>query len=437
MLVEFALILLLLVANGVFSAAEIAIVSARKLRLARLARQGSRTAEQALRLAEEPEDFLSAVQVGITLIGILSGTIGGAAFADPLRHLLERLPLPGGYAQPLSIVLVVAVITYLSLVIGELAPKRIALGNPEALACRVSPLMATLARVSAPLVRLLSGSTALLLKLFGVEGDRNDTLTEEEIHGLLEQGTQAGVLEVSEQEMMSRILRLGDQPVRALMVPRTELAWLDVTEPLEDIRSQVLDSPYSRFPVCQDGPEQCLGILRVKDLLRLEQVAGTPDLLPHLSPPLYVGESTRAFALLEQFKAGDQHLALVTDEFGSVVGLITLNDLVEGIVGELPNEQEEHEPSVIRRSDGSFLLDGLLTLDELTDLLGETALENARQQGRFQTLGGLVMHELGSIPRSGDTFTLADWRLEVVDMDGLRVDKVLVMPQPPSSEPPT
>ncbi len=431
---ELLLLILLLLANGVFSAGEMAIVSARRIRLAQWAEQGRRGAATALRLADAPEDFLSAVQIGITLIGIVSGTLGGASLAGHVQRWLGGIPLLRPYAEPLSFAMVVGLITYLSLVIGELVPKRLALGRPETIACRVADPMRAIGRLTAPLVNLLSTSTVIVLRLLGVSADTGQNLTEAEIHGLLEQGAQTGVIERDEQEMMSRILRLGDRPARSLMVPRTEIVWLDLDDPLPEIYRTIAESPYSRFPVCRESLDNCLGILRTKDLVQGLTEGHSIQLSDYLSIPFYVADSTRAINLLRQFKQSETHLALVTNEFGSIDGLLTLTNVVEGIVGELPNEQEPFEPSILLREDGSYLVDGLLSIDELNVLLRQDVALRAKRPGRFQTVGGLAMYELGRVPHTGDTFHVGGWRFEIVDMDGLRVDKVLVEAQPQAED---
>lgn len=412
-----------------------AIVSARRIRLAQWAEQGRRGAATALRLADAPEDFLSAVQIGITLIGILSGTLGGASLAGHVRQWLVEIPLLRAYADPLSFTLVVGLITYLSLVIGELVPKRLALGRPEMIACRVADPMRAIARVTAPLVKLLSTSTVIVLRLLGASASTGQNLTEAEIHGLLEQGAQTGVIERDEQEMMSRILRLGDRPARSLMVPRTEIVWLDIDDPLPALYRAITASPYSRFPVCRESLDNCLGILRAKDLVEGLAQDHPIQLSDYLSTPFYVADSTRAINLLRQFKQSETHLALVTNELGSIDGLLTLTNVVEGIVGELPNEQEPFEPSILQREDGSYLVDGLLPIEELNVLLRQDVALRAKRPGRFQTVGGLAMYELGRVPQTGDSFHVAGWRFEIVDMDGLRVDKVLVETQDQGADP--
>lgn len=423
---QILIIVLLIVANGIFSGSEIAIVSARKIRLEQLAKRGNRKARLALKLANSPNNFLSTVQIGITLIGILSGAVGGATVAQQLETFFELIPSLAPYSETLSLTIVVTTITYLSLVIGELVPKRVALNNPEQIACNVAGPMQLLAKLTAPVVHLLGFSTEGLLKILGIKASDEPPVTEEEIKSLLEQGTLAGMFEAAEQEMVSRVFRLGDRPIKSLMTPRTSIAWLDVEGSQEENEREILDSSYSRFPVGDGSLDNCLGILRVKDFLSAYLLKESIDLRKILQPPLFVAESTRALKVLEIFRQSGTHIALVTDEYGGIEGLVTLNDLIEAIVGNLPNNDEVNEPQIIQREDGSWLLDGLLSIDELKTLFDRESLPD-EEEGHYQTLGGFVIAFLGRIPMSGDHFQVDNLRFEVVDMDGVRVDKVLVM----------
>ncbi len=429
MALEILIILVLIVANGLFSGAEIAIVSARRHRLQHLAEQGKRSARVVLRLADSPNEFLSTVQVGITLIGILSGAVGGATVARQLAPTLERVPMLKPYSEGLSLGLVVAVITFLSVVIGELVPKRLALANPEQLACAMAPTMRWLSRMSAPMVHLLGHSTDALLRLLGVSTSIEPDITEDEIKAMIRQGADSGVFEEVEHDMVQRVLRLGDRTIKTLMTPRTDICWLDVEEPLEDSLQEVLESTHSRFPVGKGSLDECLGVVRVRNLLSAK-ISGEPiNLEALMQPPLFVAESTRALSVLEQFKRSGIHIALVTDEFGGVEGLVTLNDLMEGIVGDLPSVDDEEEPLVVTREDGSWLVDGGLDLDAFTELIDHDIF-GIDQEGRYHTLAGFVMHVLERIPREADHFEWQGYRFEVMDMDGKRVDKLLVSPIP-------
>jgi putative hemolysin len=424
---EILLIILLITANGVFSGSEIAVVSSRKVRLEQLAKGGNKSARLALKLANSPNDFLSTVQIGITLIGILSGAIGGATLAEHLESFFATVPSLAAYRQPLSIGIVVTIITYLSLVIGELVPKRIALNNPEQFASKVAGPMRFLSFLTAPVVHLLSLSTDWLLNLLNIQASEEPTITEEEIKVLIQQGTQAGMFEEAEEEMVSRVFRLGDRPISALMTPRTSISWLDIDATPEENQREIMEYTYSRFPVGKGSLDNCLGIVRVKDFLSAHLAGDPVDLQKILKTPLFIPESTRALHVLETFKQSGTHIALITDEYGGIEGLVTLNDMVEAIVGELPSVEELNEPQIIQREDGSWLLDGLLSVDELKELLNWESVPD-EEEGYYQTLGGLVMAVLRRIPMAADHFEANGFQFEVMDMDGTRVDKVLVTP---------
>jgi putative hemolysin len=426
---DILIILVLVVTNGIFSGAEIAIISSRRHRLEQLSEQGRHAARVALRLAESPNQFLSTVQIGITLIGILSGAVGGATVAQQVDGWLEQVPGMAPYSEALSFGLVVAAITYLSVVVGELVPKRLALANPERLACAVAPSMRWLSKASGPLVHLLSHSTEALVRFLGVSSTSPPEITEDEIKALFRQGTDSGVFEEVEHDMVQRVLRLGDRTIKGLMTPRTDICWLDVEEPLDVSLQEILQSNHSRFPVGQGSLDACLGVVRVRNLL-VAKLTGEPlDLEQMMQPPLFVAESTRALSVLEQFRRTGIHIALVTDEFGGMAGLVTLNDLMEGIVGDLPSMEDEEGPLVVTREDGSLLVDGGLDLDAFTELIDQDIF-GVDQEGRYHTLAGFIMHVLERIPREADHFEWLGYRFEVVDMDGKRVDKLLVTPIP-------
>jgi putative hemolysin len=426
---ELLAILLLILANGVFSGAEIAVVSSRRVRLEQQAEKGNRQARSALRLAREPNDFLSTVQIGITLIGILSGAVGGATLAGRLRPLLDALPWLRPWSEALSFFAVVALITYLSLVVGELVPKRIALSAPERVACALARPMGALSRLTAPLVRLLGVSTDALLNLLGIRASGEPEITEEEIKALIRQGAQSGVFEEAEHAMVQRVLRLADRPIQATMTPRPDIEWIDSEATDEENLRTVLEGSHSRFPVGRGSLDECLGVIRGRAFLAARLDGRPVDLEPLLQPPLYVAENARALAVIEQFKRSGVHIALVTDEYGGIAGLVTLNDLMEAIVGELPSAEDAEDPMVIQREDGSWLLDGALTIGAFLELVdrGEWSEELT---GGFHTLGGFAMHRLGRIPRAGERFRCDGLSFEIVDMDGNRVDKLLVQRAP-------
>ncbi|KJH70778.1 hemolysin family protein [Aliterella atlantica] len=424
---EILLILLLIFANGVFAMSEMAIVSSRKVRLQNMANQGDKKARVALELADAPNRFLSTVQVGITLIGILAGAFGGATISARLANNLDRVSWLAPYSQALSFGVVVATITYLSLIVGELVPKRLALNSPETIAANVAKPMRTIAAIASPVVHLLSASTDLVLRILGISASTEPQVTEEEIKVLIEQGTEAGMFEEAEQDMVERVFRLGDRPVSALMTPRPDIVWLDLEDSAEENRKKMIDSANSRFPVCQAGLDNVLGIMPVTDLLARSLSGEALDLTVSLRQPVFVPESTRGLKVLELFKQTGTHMALVVDEYGVIQGLVTLNDILVEIVGDVPSADELEDPQAVQRDDGSWLLDGMLAVDEFFELFGVHEPQG-EHRGSYQTLGGFVITHLGRIPNAADSFEWDGMRFEVMDMDGNRVDKVLVVP---------
>ncbi|WP_017651178.1 hemolysin family protein [Fortiea contorta] len=424
---EILIILVLIIANGIFSMSEMAIVSARKVRLQQLANQGDVKARAALKLAESPNQFFSTIQVGITLIGILTGAFGGATIAEKLAVYLKLVPFLEPYSQPASFGIVVIIITYLSLIVGELVPKRLALNNPEGIAAFVAIPMRALAALASPVVYLLSASTEMVLRLLGITPSAEPQVTEEEIKILIEQGTEAGTFEEAEQDMVERVFRLGDRPVSAFMTPRPDIVWLDLDDSPEENREKMIDSAYSRYPVCQEGLDNVLGVIPVTDLLA-RSLQGEPlDLTVGLRQPVFVPESTRGLKVLELFKQTITHMALVVDEYGVIQGLVTLNDIMSEIVGDVPSADSEEDPQAVQREDGSWLLDGMLPVESFLKLFNQQEWES-EEHGSYQTLGGFVITHLGRIPAAADHFEWQGMRLEVMDMDGNRVDKVLVVP---------
>ncbi|MBE9038669.1 hemolysin family protein [aff. Roholtiella sp. LEGE 12411] len=424
---EILIVLVLIIANGIFSMSEMAVVSARKVRLQQLANQGDAKAQAALKLAESPNQFLSTVQVGITLIGILTGAFGGATIANRLEVYVRLVPFLARYSEPISFGIVVLIITYLSLIVGELVPKRLALNNPERIAAIVAIPMRALATIASPMVYLLSASTDLVLRVLGITPSTEPQVTEEEIKILIEQGTEAGTFEEAEQDMVERVFRLGDRPVSYLMTPRPDIVWLDLEDSAEENRHKMVDSAYSRYPVCQGGLDNVLGIIPVTDLLA-RSFRGEPlDLTVGLRQPVFVPESTRGLKVLELFKQTITHMAVVVDEYGVIQGLVTLNDIMSEIVGDVPSTDGQDQPQAVQREDGSWLLDGMLPVEEFLELFGMEEWES-EEKGSYQTLGGFVITHLGRIPIATDHFEWQGMRVEVMDMDGNRVDKVLVLP---------
>lgn len=424
---EILVIFLLLIANGIFAMAEIAVVSARKAKLQQLAESGSGKARAALELANDPNQFLATVQIGITLVGIFAGAFGGATLAETVAVYLRWIPFLAPYAETAAVVLVVLVITYFSLIIGELVPKRLALNNAEGIAAAVAAPMRALSAAAGPAVRLLSVSTEIVIRLMGVKPSAEPSITPEEIKVLIEQGTESGVFEESEQDMIENVLQLDERRISAFMTPRTQIVWFDIEDSPEEIRRKVSDCQHSRFPVVKDSLDNVLGIVRAKDMLN-QMLSGQPlDLRALLQPPLFVPESMSALKVLELFKQQRTHLALIADEYGGIHGMITHNDILEDITGYVPFSLSggPAEPQAVQRDDGSWLFDGLLSIDDLKDIFDLDKLPD-EEHGHYQTVGGLVMAQIRSIPTAGQWFEWGDLRFEVMDMDGRRVDKVLV-----------
>jgi putative hemolysin len=426
--VEILVLMFLIFANGLFALSEIAVVSARKQRLLPRAAAGDKGAQVALDLAEQPTRFLSTVQVGITLIGILSGALGGATIAEQLALAISVFPTLAPYSEAIGLAIVVLIITYLSLVIGELVPKRVALTDPERIAARVAPLMKRLSKLTTPVVHLLSVSTEAVYRMLNLKTSQEPAVTEEEVRGMIFEGARLGVFEVAEQEIVERVFHLADRKVSSLMTHRTEMVWLDIEDSNLTNFQIIAASGHSRFPVCQGSPDEVLGILHVKSLFIRQITQEKIQIKELLQPPLFIPEAMRILDVLEKFREQKEPIALVVDEFGGIVGLVTLNDVLVAIVGDLPSVEAEQEPQVVRREDGSLLVDGMLLIGELKQVLNLRNLPNEDQIG-YETLGGLVLAQLGRVPVSGDAFQLGGWRFEVVDMDGYRVDKILVSSQ--------
>lgn len=419
------ILLVLILVNGLFSMSEIAIVSARKARLQQKVDEGDPEARIALDLANEPNMLLSTVQIGITLVGVLSGAFGGVTLAGQLAHVFNRFSFLYPYGESVALGLIVLGITFVSLVIGELVPKRIALSRPEFIAVRAARPMRFIAALAAPAVHMLSASTNLVLRLIRFRPSEEPPVTEEEIKILIAQGTAAGVFQESEQEMMSRVLRLGERRVGALMTPRKRIVWLDVNDSPEKNRRKITKSVRSRFPVCQGRLSNVLGVIHVKDLLTRCLSGRALDIRSGLQQPLFVLESTHALRVMELLRESGAQMALVVDEYGTIEGLVTLTDLLESIIGDIPAQDESGDRAIVEREDGSWLVDGMIPVDELREFL-DIARFPDEESGDYATLGGFVMNVLKRIPQTGDHFDCCGFRFEVVDMDGRRVDKVLI-----------
>ncbi len=426
---EVALIVALIVFNGILAGSELAIVSARKVRLQQRAADGDAGARAALALGEQPNRFLSTVQIGITLVGILAGAFGGATVAETLADGLEGRGVDEDWAGPLAVGLVVLGITYLSLIVGELVPKRLALAHPERVASIVSRPMNVLASVARPAVALLSLSTEAVLRVLRLGAPSDEAVTEEELRLLIQQGAEAGVIEAAEQEMAFAVLQLGDRTVADIMTPRTEVSWIDATDDIEAILTQVADGPHDRFPVCRRGPDDVLGVVAVKELFAAARRGPVTDIESVMRPALFIPESATMLTALERFREGGP-FGIVIDEYGGMAGVATLTDLLEIIVGQLPESagEPEDEP-IVAGPDGSWLVDGRLSTERLRVLLGWRGLP---RDGSYQTLAGLVMDELGHVPSTGEEFATLGYRFIVVDMDGRRIDRVMIAPAAPA-----
>lgn len=418
---EILLIFLLILFNGLISMSEAAMLSARKARLQQQVNNEDKRARLALKLTEEPNKFLSTVQIGITVTDMLTGAISGALAARLSIDQIANLPALAPFSTTIGITIGVIVTSYFSIVFGELVPKRLALTNPERISTLVAGPMAFFSKLLSPFIWLLSKSTDLLLRLLGIEHTDELPITEEELLVQLDQGTQAGVFEETEQDMVEGVFSLSDQRVNALMTPRNEIVWLDVHDTAEEIRRKIAESPYSRFPVGEDSLDRPLGVVKAKDVL-LARIRSGKDLAKLIRPPIYIPETAFGSRALEMFRETRRDLMLVVDEFGVVQGLLTLADILEEIVGEFGSE-----PQATQRQDGSWLLDGMLPNDDFKELF---SLHHLPAEEEYETLGGFVMTHLGRIPKPADRFDWGGLHFEVMDMDGTRVDKVLVTTLP-------
>lgn len=431
MLVQVLILLALLLVNGLFAMAELAVVSSRRTRLEQLAREGNRGARAALVLLDEPTRFLSTVQIGITLIGVLAGVYSGANFAGPLERQLESWGLAIDYAETLAYGLVVVGVTYLSLVIGELVPKRWALGRPEAIAAAVAPAMQGLAAASAPAVWVLQRSTDLLLSVLGLAKATRAAVSEEEIRAMIAEGAQKGVFHREEQRMIEGVLKLADRTVRNVMLPRGDILWLDADATRESVWSEVRKGGHSRYLVCRGEIDELAGVVQVTDLLEWVR-GGEGGLEQRAAAPLIVHETTTVLRLLDLFREAAVHLAVVVDEHGSIEGIVTPGDVLRAIAGELPDVGSFEALEAVRRDDGSWLLDGRLPIDEAERLLQRNDLVSGDD---YTTIAGFILAQLGRLPATAEAFDWKDLRFEVVDMDGVRIDKILVSARKVGSDP--
>lgn len=420
---DLALLAALIVLNGMFAMSEIALVTARKSRLQRLVEDGDESAAVAMRLGEDPTQFLSTVQIGITAIGIMNGIVGESALAGPLAALLNQVGLDEQTSSMTATTLVVVVITYFSIVVGELVPKRIGQFHAEDIATFMAKPISTLATVSRPFVFLLSVSTDALLRLLGKKELNSANITEEDIHSMLAEGSQAGLIEKQEHEIVRNVFRLDDRQIASLMTPRSEIVYLNIDVPLEDSLEKLMNSDHSRYPVCHGGLHNTLGIITAKRLLKQRLKGDSGNIRDYVQPAIFVPETLTGMKLLEQFRESGVQMVFVIDEYGEILGLVTLQDVLEALAGEFRPRDPEDVWSV-QRKDGSWLLDGLIPIPELKDRLNLKAVPE-EHKGRYNTLSGMMMWLIGSVPRTCDVAEWEGWRLEVIDLDGNRVDKVL------------
>jgi putative hemolysin len=421
---EILIIFLLIILNGIFAMSEIAMVSAKKARLERAAKQGDRAAKKALELARNPSKFLSTVQIGITLIGILTGIYSGEKIEDDLEHFLEGYSLLAPHSETLAVTIIVIVLTFFSLVLGELVPKRIGLTMPESISKLLAYPMYFISIIAAPFIWLLTFTTELIIKLFNIKPSKESQVTEEEIKAIIQEGTETGVVQEREQDIVDNVFHFGDRKVKTLMTPRQDIEWLNITDTIEVIRHTIANSPHKSFPVSNDHLDSVAGILHSKELLNSILKNEAYNLQNILSPPIIFTENFSAYKALDKLRESKQRVALIVDEFGSIQGLLTMNDLIDALVGDFTKGLHDSQ-EIIPRDDGSFLVDASLPLPEFARYF-EIDILNDESLSQINTLGGLLFHTLKKIPEIGYTTEWKNLRLEIVDMDGRRIDKVLV-----------
>ena len=421
-MVELVIAALLIALNGVFALSELAIVSSRKTRLKVMVENGRSGARAALELAENPGRFLSTVQIGITLVVILAGVFSGAALAEILGAMLKTRGIEPVFAQPLSYFIVIGLITYLSVVVGELVPKHLALRNPEGIACAVAGPMRLLSRIAAPVVWLLDFSTRMVFRLFGGGHVQDSSVTEEEIKSLVAEAATAGVIEGDERRMISAVLRLGDRPVRSVMTPRTDVCWIDLDDPEADIRVALATAPHSRIPVARGTVDNIVGVLQLRELIAPAMAGGLLNIEEKLRAATILPDTVYALDALQTLRQADVPMAFVHDEYGHFEGIVTPADILDAIAGAFKTGEPEEEPAALRREDGSWLIAGWMSVDEMAEALG-IGLPEKRD---YQTAAGLVIDELQHLPVTGECVAAFGYKFEVVDMDGRRIDKLLV-----------
>jgi putative hemolysin len=423
--IDILIVLVLTLANGLFAMSEMAVVSARKSRLQEWASKGNIRARTALELVHAPNRFLLTAQISVTFVGILAGAFAAQTLAHRIASLLTSMPSIEPYSQPIALGLVLLFTTYFLFVMGDLVPKRLAMRYPETIATVVVIPLRWFAKILSPIVDLLTISTDKVSRLFGKAEAQETPVTEEEIKTLVQQGTEAGVFEESEQDMVEAVLRLGDKTARSLMTPRTQIVWLDLENPIDQAYQKIIESGYSRFPVGMESLDNVTGIVQAKDLLTANLSGRPMDFKALVQQPLFVPRTISALALLESFRSSGQHIALVVDEYGGIEGLLTHHDILEAIAGDMPFGAKSGDPKAVQRHDGSWLLDGMLSVDEFKEIFHVESLPGEKRDA-YQTLGGFIFTQMGRVPSVAEHFEWNDLRFEVVDMDGKRIDKVLV-----------
>jgi putative hemolysin len=420
---EIILLFSLIVINGVLAMSEVALLTSKRAKLSAMASRGKKSAEVAIRISEDPTQFLSTIQIGITSIGLLSGIVGESIFAKPLAIWLQSVGVPDGIADVSATVFVVLIVTFIAITVGELVPKRIGQSNPEQIATVIATPMLILSKVTKPFVVILTVTTNTLLRLFGIGKHKEATVTEDEIEAILDEGSVAGLIEDQERELVKNVFRLDDRKLGSLMVPRSEIVFVDINDPEAESFNQIAQSVRSRIPVCDGGLDSIIGVLTAKTALSTVARGEKLSLQENLDPPLYVPETLTGMDLLEQFKQSRTHIAFVVDEYGGLEGLVTIQDIFDTLIGEIVTEGEEATDPV-QRDDGSWLFEGDTSIPEIKDCLAIDELPE-QDKGRYHTVSGLILLLLGKMPVAGDSVVLADWKLEVVDMDGRRIDKIL------------
>ncbi|MDL2245982.1 hemolysin family protein [Methanobrevibacter sp. OttesenSCG-928-K11] len=424
-IIEILIIAILIIFNGILAMTEIAVISSRRAKVQKMVEDGNKSAKIALELIDDPNQFLSTIQIGITLIGILTGALGGATLSAPLSQILQPY-IP--YSEVISVLVVVIVTTYFSLVIGELVPKRVGLSKPEEVAVKLAKTMRLISRICGPIVLVLSKSTEYLLRILGIDNSEENVVTEEEIELMIEEGRESGTIEKEEEDIIKRVFRLDDQKVDMIMTPRSEIVWVDLEDDIEKIKTRIIESERSIFPIASGELDDFIGVVQAKDILSSIFKGEKVDFEKIIKEPLIVPNNMPSLELLKQFKGNNEyvHMSLIVDEFGSLEGLITLNDLLEGIVGDIPGIDETDDPIATERADGSWLIDGRFPIDRFKEIFDDELEFPLEKEDNFSTLAGFILSYINKIPKVGEIFEWNKFTFEIVDMDGHQIDKILV-----------